>query len=75
MFFAYSLNAKRHEDEVDYVGIAVLQIGSDWESGDYKLNVVNDRFSAEVEFKVISVPYAILIQTDKPIYKPSQTGM
>ncbi|XP_067935245.1 CD109 antigen-like [Watersipora subatra] len=44
-----------------------------WESGDYLLNVSNDVFSGFVEFKVKVVPYAILIQTDKPIYKPSQT--
>ena len=42
--------------------------------GQYNLEVSNDVFTAEVDFKVISVPYALLIQTDKPIYKPSQTG-
>ena len=42
--------------------------------GQYNLEVSNDVFTAEVEFKVTSVPYALLIQTDKPIYKPSQTG-
>jgi len=36
--------------------------------------VSNDKFSAAVDFDVKSTPYAILIQTDKPIYKPSQTG-